>query len=99
MINISTLTNVALMLFVTLLLVFVLAFLLKHFKNEMLCDIGDRDMIGKRVVAHFDFAIGCLDITRFKRRSSYYASICYHSKTPNINFVGMTNITVVYISQ
>ncbi len=33
MINISTLTNVALMLFVTLLLVFVLAFLLKHFKK------------------------------------------------------------------
>lgn len=33
MINVSTLSNVALMLMVTLLLVFVLAFLLKHFKK------------------------------------------------------------------
>ncbi len=33
MINVSTLSNVALMLMITLLLVFVLAFLLKHFKK------------------------------------------------------------------
>ena len=33
MINISTLSNVALMLMLTLLLVFILAFLLKHFKK------------------------------------------------------------------
>lgn len=33
MINISTLTNVTLMLMLTLILVFVLAFLLKHFKR------------------------------------------------------------------
>lgn len=33
MINVSTLSNVALMLMVTLILVFILAFLLKHFKK------------------------------------------------------------------
>jgi hypothetical protein len=45
----------------------------------MFGDVGDGDMIGKGVVAHFDFVVGCFDVVRFKRRASYDAGVSYHS--------------------
>lgn len=45
--------------------------LLQHLENEVFCDVRDRNMFGKRVIAHFDLAVGGLYVVGLERRSSH----------------------------
>jgi hypothetical protein len=52
---------------------------LKHFGNELFSDWGDRYVIGKGVVAHFNFTVGGFDVAGLEGRSTHHAGVGYDS--------------------
>jgi hypothetical protein len=63
----------------------------------MFGDVGDGNVIWEGVVAHFDFVVGGFDVVGFEGRTSHDAGVGDHSQTPNVDFIGVSDINISYI--
>ena len=71
----------------------------QHLGDEVLCDSGKITLLREAIAAHLYLAVGGLHIRRFEGRLSHQASICNNTQTPDIDFVGVSLVGVVFITK
>lgn len=52
-------------------------------------------MVGEAVVAHLDPVVGGLHIVSFKGGPAHQAGISYHSQTPDVHLIGVSDARVI----
>jgi hypothetical protein len=54
-------------------------------------------MVGEGIVAYFDLTVSGLDVVGLEGGSAYQTGVGYHTQTPDVNFVGVAQVGVVWV--